>query len=62
MRDDEILAAAESDGFELEERVCRGEWVHGWRRGDDERHPCSLTEREALSYMANRLRRMAVFA
>jgi hypothetical protein len=29
--------------------------------GDDDRHPCFLTEREALAYMADRLRRIAVF-
>jgi cytochrome P450 len=32
-----------------------------WRRGDDDRHPCFLTEREALAYMQDRLRRIAVF-
>jgi hypothetical protein len=36
-------------------------WVWGSRRGDDTRWPCYLTEREALSYMADRLRRTAVF-
>jgi hypothetical protein len=47
MTDDEILSGALVDGFELEERACRGEWVHGWRRGDDDRWPCFLTRREA---------------
>ena len=51
MTDDEIIDAARSDGFGLEERPLRGEWVHGWRRGDDERWPCFLTRREALSWM-----------
>jgi len=45
----------------LEERPLRGQWVWGWRRGDDTRWPCFLTEREALSYMADRLRRTAAF-
>jgi hypothetical protein len=31
------------------------------RRGDDTRFPCYLSEREALSWMADRLRRTAVF-
>jgi hypothetical protein len=48
MTDDEILDAAGAEGFDLEERVCRGEWVHGWQRGDDRRFPCFLSRREAL--------------
>jgi hypothetical protein len=44
--------AAAQRGFELEERPLRG---------DDTRWPCFLTEREALSYMADRLRRTAAF-
>jgi hypothetical protein len=62
MTDSEIISAAQYDGFELEERVCRGEWVHGWRRGDDERWPCFRTRREELSWMDGRLARRAVFA
>jgi hypothetical protein len=31
------------------------------RRGDDRRHPCFLSEREAIAYMADRLRRIAIF-
>ena len=45
----------------LEAKPLQGRWVWAWRRGDDERFPCCLTEREALSYMADRLRRMAMF-
>jgi hypothetical protein len=48
-------------GFELEERPLRGQWVWGWRRDDDTRFPCYLSEREALSWMADRLRRAAAF-
>ena len=35
MSDDDIIDSARPEGFELEERICRGQWVHGWRRGDD---------------------------
>ena len=52
MTDDEIIDAAQADGFELQERVCRGQWVHGWRRGDVQRGPCFLTCREVLSVRA----------
>jgi hypothetical protein len=61
MTDDEILAAALADGFELEERVCQDRWVHGWHRGDDDRWPCYRTRGEALRWMADRLRRQGVF-
>jgi hypothetical protein len=46
--------------FQFEERPPRGQWLSGWRRGDDTRHPCFLTEREARSYMVDPLRRIAV--
>jgi hypothetical protein len=57
----DVRDEAAARGFQLEERLLRGQWVRGWRRGDDTRFPCYLTEREALSYMADRLRRTAVF-
>jgi hypothetical protein len=57
----DIREAARDQGLELEERPLRGQWVWGWRRGDDTRSPCYLSEREALSRMADRLRRVAVF-
>jgi hypothetical protein len=50
-----------NEDLRLEESPLRGQWVWGWRRGDDTRWPCFLTEREALSYMADRLRRSAAF-
>jgi len=53
--------AAAQQGFELEERPLRGRCVWGWRRGDDTRFPCYLSEREGLSWMAGRLRRTAAF-
>jgi hypothetical protein len=57
----DVLTAASERAFTLEERALRGQWVWGWPRGDDTRSPCFLTEREALSYVADRLRRGAVF-
>ena len=57
----DVIARAAARGFELEERVLGDRWVWGWRRGNDDRHPCFLTEREALSYMDDRLRRIAIF-
>jgi hypothetical protein len=33
----------------------------GVRRDDDWRHPCFLTEREAVAYMEDRLRRIGIF-
>jgi hypothetical protein len=57
----DCLTAAAERGFTLEERPLHGQRVWGWRRGDDDRHPCFLTKREALAYMDDRLRRIAVF-
>jgi hypothetical protein len=57
----DVLDAAAERGFTLEERPLRGQWVWGWRCGDDMRWPCFLSEREAISYRADRLRRTAVF-
>jgi len=56
----DVRADAAERGFTVEERPLRGPWVWGWRRGDDTRIPCYL-EREALSWMADRLRRTAAF-
>ena len=55
----DVRAEAAERGFTLEERPLRGKWVWGWRRGDDTRWPCFLTEREALSYIADGLRALA---
>jgi len=52
---------AAAKGFTLEERTSRGRPVWAWRRGDDRRHPCFLSQREAVGYMADRLRRIAIF-
>jgi hypothetical protein len=42
MTDEEVLAAAYAEGFELDERVASytGDWAWGWHRGDDDRWPC----------------------
>jgi hypothetical protein len=61
MTDDEVLAEAMVDGFELVERTCGEQWVHGWARGDDERWPCYLERRQAINWMRDRLRRGRVF-
>jgi hypothetical protein len=62
MTDDDVIAAAGADGFDLEERVVGDAWCWGWVRGDDTRWPAFLTRREAVSWMASRLKRVAVFA
>jgi len=57
----DVLTEAAERGFELEERPPHGQRVWGWRRGDDTRVLCYRSEREALSYMADRLRHIAAF-
>jgi hypothetical protein len=61
MTDDEALHEARIDGFVLVERMSAGQWAVGWARGDDDRWPCFLEERQAFSWMRNRLRRGRVF-
>ncbi len=56
-----VLAEARTRGFELEERVLHDQWMWGWRRDDDERWPCFLERRLAMSWMRDRLGRTAVF-
>jgi hypothetical protein len=58
----DTITEALAGGFEPEERVCRGQWVWGWHRGDDDRFPCYLTRDEAIRRMADRLSRVRVFA
>jgi hypothetical protein len=62
MDDARVLGDAAVAGFELVERACGDRWVHGWVKRDDERWPCFLTRAEALGWMADRVRRIAVFA
>ena len=54
------IEEARERGFELEERVVGDGWVWGWSRGDDDRRPCFHERRQAVSWMADRLRRTAV--
>jgi hypothetical protein len=57
-----IALAFGEAGVELEERVCdTGQWVWGWHRDDDTRFPCYLERGQAIEYMADRLRRGAIF-
>ena len=62
MTDDEVLAEAAAEGFELEERPLGDKWVWGWHRGDDTRWPCYGEERQALNWMRDRLSRGRAFA
>ena len=57
----DMIDEAREQGFELEERVVGDAWVWGWARGDDDRWPCFLEHRQAVSWMAERLKRTAVF-
>ena len=57
----DVIERARDQGFELEEQPLNGQWVWAWRRGDDDRWPCYLEERQALAWMADRLRRSGVF-
>jgi hypothetical protein len=52
---------AHADGFELIERTSAGRWAVGWARGDDDRWPCFLEERQAVNWMRDRLSRGRVF-
>jgi hypothetical protein len=62
MTDDEVIAAAAEEGFELCWRPLGGTLCVGFVRGDDERYPAFGEERLAFAYMADWLRRGRVFA
>jgi hypothetical protein len=62
VNDDDVIDQAAELGFEPVDRVLRGVLVYGWSRSGDERFPCYLTRREALSWMGDRLMRCAAFA
>jgi hypothetical protein len=62
MTNAEIIDRTREDGFELVERQVAGQWTVGWARGDDERWPCYLEERQAINWMADRLSRSRVCA
>ena len=57
----DVIEKARLQGFELEERVIADAWVWGWSRGDDDRWPCFLERRQAVSWMRERLGRSEVF-
>jgi hypothetical protein len=61
MTDEEVLAEAHDEGFELIERISAGRWAVGWARRDDDRWPCFVEERLAVSRMRDRLTRGRVF-
>jgi hypothetical protein len=62
MTDDEVLDEARAEGFELIERMSACQWAVGCARGDDDRWPCYLEERQAINWMRDRLSRGRVFA
>jgi hypothetical protein len=62
MTDDQAITEAALDGFELVERTCGDQWVHGWSRGGDKRWSCCLERRQALDWMQGRLSRGRAFA
>jgi hypothetical protein len=62
MDDNQIVSDAAVDGFELKERPVAGAWVWVWARGDGTPFPCFLERDQALRWMADRLRRVRVFA
>jgi hypothetical protein len=62
MTDGDVIDEARADGFELIERMSAGRWAVGWARGDDDRWPCFLEERQAVTWMRDRLSRGRVFA
>jgi hypothetical protein len=61
MTNEEVVDRARAEGFELIERQVAGQWTVGRARGDDERLPCFLEERQALNWMRDRMRRSGVF-
>jgi hypothetical protein len=61
MDDDEVIALARGEGFELEWRPIGDRWCLGFVRGDDLRYPAFGAERLAISYMADWLCRGRIF-
>src|SRR5262249_40589895 len=67
MTEDEVIDQARAEGFELVERPVGDTWCWGFvreERGPVEgyRYPAFLERRQAISYMADWLRRGRVFA
>jgi hypothetical protein len=63
MTDEEVLATAYAQGFELDEQIASytGSRAWGWHRGDDDRWPCFQVHRQALDWMRDRMDRARVF-
>ena len=60
---DDIVAQARTAGYDLMQReLPSGELVWTFLPGDDTRHPCFVTRREAVAFIADRLRGTAVYA
>jgi hypothetical protein len=62
MNDEQVIAEAAEQGFELEQRLGGRDDVWGWCRGDDTRWPCFLERRQAIGWIADRLNRIRGFA
>jgi hypothetical protein len=58
---DDVRARAAEHGLSLDLTELNGHPVWGWHKGDDWRWPCYVTERDALDWMANWLRRRDAF-
>jgi hypothetical protein len=58
-----VLELAAREDFDLHERLAAymGEEAWGWHRGDDDRWPCFVERGQAISWMADRLRRAGAF-
>jgi hypothetical protein len=57
----DVPAKATEYGDQLDEQLPNGRRLWAWHRSDNDRHACFRTEREALTYMEDWLRRVAVF-
>lgn len=61
LTDDEVIAAAREQGFELGWRFVDGKPCAGFTRGDDDRYPAYADEAMAIRYMRDWLRRGRTF-
>jgi hypothetical protein len=62
MHDEQVIAYARAEGFELVERPVGAHWCWGFVRDGDDRYPAFLEQRQAISYMRDWLRRGRIFA
>jgi hypothetical protein len=62
MDENDVVQRAWDDGFELVERPVGGRWCWGFGRENDDRYPAFGERRQAISYMADWLRRGRAFA